>query len=122
MIENLLDKLYEINAAADAVRLDYEAKRAAILATVQNELDALSAEYQPKLDAAGQNAATITEAIKAAVIEQGATVKGDYLMAVYSKPRVTWDSKLLDGYAVAHPEINAARKIGEPSVSIRGIK
>jgi hypothetical protein len=40
-------------------------------------------------------------------------------MAMYTKPRVTWDSKGIEGFSVAHPEINVFRKVGEPSVSIK---
>ena len=122
MITNLLDKLSEIQSAADALQADYEQKRAAILATVQEQLDALEAEYTPKLSAAVENANTITQAIKAAVIEQGASVKGAYLQAVYTKGRVSWDSKALEGFSAAHPEILTFRKVGEPSVSVRGLK
>jgi hypothetical protein len=95
--------------------------RKAQIISLSVDLSDIDAEYDPLLDAATENANTITQAIKAAVIENGATVKGAHLMAVYSKPRVTWDGKILDGYAVAHPEINAARKVGEPSVSIRSV-
>ncbi len=42
-------------------------------------------------------------------------------MAVWSKGRETWDTKSLDGYALAHPEIASLRKVGDPSVSIRKI-
>ena len=122
MIENLLDKLSEIQSATDLLQADYEQKRAAILATVQEQLDALEAEYTPKLSAAVENANTITQAIKAAVIEQGASVKGAYLQAVYTKGRVSWDSKALEGFSAAHPEILTFRRVGEPSVSIRGLK
>lgn len=41
------------------------------------------------------------------------------MMAVWSKGRVTWDGKGLGGYMVAHPEIEAFRREGKPSVSIR---
>jgi len=49
------------------------------------------------------------------------TVKGEFLMAVYSKPRVTWDGSGLLGYMVAHPEIKAFKRVGKPSVSIRRV-
>lgn len=52
----------------------------------------------------------------------GESVRGAYLQAVYSKPRVVWDSKALDGYALAHPELFAFRREGEPSVSIKAVK
>jgi hypothetical protein len=38
---------------------------------------------------------------------------------VYSKPRVTFDSKGLQEYAVTHPEIEKFKKVGNPIVSIR---
>lgn len=42
-------------------------------------------------------------------------------MAVYNKGRVSWDSSGLNGYMVAHPEITAFRKEGEPSITLRKI-
>ncbi len=42
-------------------------------------------------------------------------------MAIYSKGRMSWDGKRLDGYATAHPEILAFRSEGQPSVSIREV-
>ena len=33
-------------------------------------------------------------------------------MTVYTKGRTSWDSKRLDGYALAHPEIAACRTVG----------
>lgn len=88
----------------------------------------IKAEFAPKFEALEndtaylekkQEAETLTEDIKAEVIAAGETVKGSCLMAVYAKGRVSWDTKALDGYCVAHPEVEQFKKIGEPSVSIR---
>ena len=57
--------------------------------------------------------------VKAAVVDAGASVKGEHLHAVYNKGRISWDTKGIAGYAVAHPEIEAFRKVGKPSVSLR---
>ena len=57
--------------------------------------------------------------VKADVLAHGETVKGAHLMAVWVKGRTSWDSKRLDGYAAAHPEIETFRSVGEPSVTIR---
>jgi len=57
--------------------------------------------------------------ITADVLEKGETVKTDHISAIWNKGKVTWDGKLLEGYALAHPDINAARKIGSPTVSFR---
>lgn len=117
-----LDELAEVRAAADVARVDYEAKRAALLATIQAELDALEVEYQPLFEAAETRAAVLVEEIKQAVIEQGATVKGAHLQAVYARGRVSWDTKGLDRYAAAHPDVLNFRKQGDPSVSLRAVK
>lgn len=114
-----LDKLAELKAQADALRLDWEAKRTAIMAPVMAEVNALDCEYAPLMEAVQQKAADMEAAVKDAVIANGATVKGAYLQAVYAKGRVSWDGKALDGYAAAHPEITTFRTVGAPSVSIR---
>jgi hypothetical protein len=53
------------------------------------------------------------------VLKNGATVRGSYLMAVWSKGRVSWDDKGLSNYAQAHPDLLQYRKQGDPSISIR---
>jgi hypothetical protein len=60
--------------------------------------------------------------VKKEVIETGETIKGTTHMAVYSKPRVSWDTKMLDGLALVMPQLAEAKTIGQPSVSIRLIK
>jgi hypothetical protein len=55
------------------------------------------------------------------VIAHGASVKAKFLHAVFTKGRVSWDTKMLDGLALAFPRLNEARKEGDPSVSLRKI-
>lgn len=117
-----LDELSEIQAAIDVARVDYEAKRAEILRTIQAELDALDAEFEPLFEASRQRSAVLTDEIKQAVVQAGVSVKGAHLHAVYTKGRVTWDTKGLDKFALAHPEVSAYRKQGEPSVALRNVK
>jgi len=117
-----LNELAEARAQADVMRLDYERRRADILSAVQARLDDLEREVHPKLDLAQLSAAQLEGEIKALVIADGVSVKGTRLHAVYSRGRVTWDSKSLDGYAVAHPELASFRKEGEPSVTIRAAR
>lgn len=117
-----LNELSEIQAAADVARVDYETKRAEILRAVQAELDALAAEFEPLFEASRERCATLTEEIRQAVVQAGISVKGAHLHAVYTKGRVTWDTKGLDKFAVSHPEVMAYRKQGEPSVALRNVK
>jgi hypothetical protein len=117
-----LDELAELQAAQDVTRLDYDAKRKSILAQVQDQLDALDAEYQSLLGVAGERIGNLESEVRALVLANGASVKGTKLHAVYTKGRVTWDTKGLDGYAAAHPELATFRKEGTPSVTIRAAK
>ena len=121
-IEQALNELHELKCAAEVARMDCEAKRAEILRPVADELAALEAEYSPLMASVNEKAAALEAQIKVAVVEVGASVKGSELQAVYSRPRVSWDTKALDGYAAAHPEICGFRTVGAPSVSIRAVK
>jgi hypothetical protein len=114
-----LDELAELKSAADVTRLDYEAKRAEILRNVQNELDALAVEYEPRLEAVNERIAELENEIKGAVLQHGSTVRGSRIYAVFYRGRISWDTKGLDRYAESHPEVVEFRKQGEPSVTLR---
>lgn len=113
-----LDTLAEIQDIRD-----FEAQRATALqialGPVQAELDAIEARFAYQLQHLRDTERAVQDVVKAEVLKHGASVKGTALHAVYSKGRTTWDGKLLDGYAVAHPEVLPFRKVGEPTVSIR---
>ena len=89
---------------------------------IKDLLAEIDAEFDPKIAELNQTKAILEAQIKAQVIIAGQTVKGSLHQFVFSKPRVSWDTKLLDGYAMAHPEILHFRKEGNPSVSVRGVK
>jgi hypothetical protein len=122
-IHQKLDRLAELKSQADAISLHYADIRATIVpAEILQALADLDAEKATALEELSGGIASLEDEIKANVLANGATVKGAYLMAVYAKGRVSWDQKLLDGFALAHPEIAAARKVGDPSVSFRTVK
>ena len=77
------------------------------------------AEINTKIDLLTADIERWQEVIRETVIEVEDTIKGNGIMATYNKGRTTWDSKGLEGYAVAHPEILKFRTLGKPSVSIR---
>ena len=89
------------------------------LAQAQDQLERIRRENG--IEEIEEAIASMKKAIGAEVLAHGAPVKGSVLQAIINKGRVSWDSKLLEGYAVAHPEIKAARKEGEPTVTIRGV-
>ena len=55
--------------------------------------------------------------IKDEVLSRGASQKSQCLEVRWSKGKTTWKSSLLEGLALAHPEINAAKTVGKPTVS-----
>ena len=115
-----LNLLAERQAQLDVMRLAYDEQRKAIIpAEIQAQLDDLDDEWESARTMCQAGVDELTAEIKADVIQAGATVKGDTMMAVWTKGRVSWDNKALDGYAAGHPEIVPFRKEGEPSVSIR---
>jgi len=114
-----LDQLADIQTAIEVTKKDYEAKRAEILKSVQSELDALAAEYDPLIGSAEERCTTLENEIRSDVVVFGASVRGKKFYAMFSRGRTTWNTKALDEFAVRHPEIIDFRKQGEPSVSIR---
>lgn len=86
---------------------------------IKDLLAEIDAEFDPKIAELNQTKAILEAQIKAQVLEAGRTIKGTYHSFVWSKPRVSWDTKALDGYAAAHPEILQFREEGSPSVSVR---
>jgi len=120
-----ITRLDELSNLRDEVsRL--EAKRKEVLDEIVIDLapqiEAVNEVYDEEREALQSEIHELDNLIKDSVgnLIKG-TVKGEFLMAVYSKPRVTWDGSGLLGYMVAHPEIEAFKRVGKPSVSIRRI-
>jgi hypothetical protein len=119
-IKNDLNQLAEMRSQLDVINLHYQDLRKSIIPVeIQEQLDDMEAEHQSALDAAKIGISELEKTIKADVLIAGISIKGDYLQAVWNKPRVTWNTKALAGFAAAHPEILDFRKVGKPSVTIR---
>jgi len=101
---------------------DAQEKRNELAADIDRQISELRGIQAAKCSEVDQKIESLTKGIKNSVLLLGESAKGSRLHAVYAKGRVTWDGKLLQGYAAAHPEIEAFKKIGEPSVSIRASK
>ena len=112
------------NLRAELNDLDDQKKQGvALILTpeLQADLDTLDEKFKPEYERI-QGLIKESEALaKEGVIEVGETVKGTFLMGVFNKGRVRWDSKALDGYSKSHPELLEFRKEGNPYASIRGI-
>lgn len=115
-----LTQLQELDAQADIIRLDKQAAIDEVLTDeVKAQLSAIDAEFDPITSAVRDTIGKLEGEIKIAVLAHGETVKGSKYKAIWTKPRVTWNNKALEGYAAAHPEIEKLKKVGNPSVSIR---
>lgn len=121
-IVNTLNRLHELRAASKRTAEEMQALiDATIPADVRQAIADIHAEYDQTIADINAAAAVLEAQAKDAVLQHGATVKADNLMAVYVSGRVSWDDKGLNGYALAHPEITTFRKQGEPSVTIRKV-
>lgn len=119
-IVNTLNRLHELRTASKQTVDKMQALiDAAIPADVRQAIADIHAEYDQIIADINTAAAVLEAEAKDAVLQHGATVKADHLMAVYTNGRVSWDDEGLNGYALAHPEITAFRKQSDPSVTIR---
>jgi hypothetical protein len=123
MVEEKLDKLAELEARKNEDYLKFKEDMKAVEAEIPPEivakLEYLKLSYADLLESQSAEIEKLIMSIEADVILIKNTVDGHFLKAVYSPPRVTWDTQGLKGYSVAHPEILVFQKIGQPSVMIR---
>lgn len=119
-LKEKLDVLGEIIAIRENLISEKQTLLDSLIPTeIKLKIQDIEEEFEDKIKQADENVQSLESAIKSEVKAFGQSVKGELVMAVWAKPRVTWDNKGLDGFMVAHPEIKAFRKEGEPSVSIR---
>lgn len=115
-----LTKLETFYAQRDALEGEKQALVDQVLTPeIKKRLDEIDAEMTAKAEAVEANIGALEAEIKADVLAHGESVKGESVQAVWSKGRVTWDSKGLTAYSEGHPEILGFQKTGEPSVSLR---
>lgn len=118
----MLEELTELYVQQDLLAIDKKrTEKDAIPKEVANTLLEIEAEYLPKQKAINQKIEELEARIKETVKKSRSTVKGGSLQAVFSKGRITWDSKGLDGLIVAVPQLSQFRKVGDSSVSIRKV-
>lgn len=115
----ILQRLADLHQERENVLTEMQQKIDAVLSPVRAQYEAVTAEYQRELDAVNNAIKSAEANLTDQVIGVGHTVKEDGWMAVLVSGRVSWDTKGLDGYRVAHPEIEAFRSVGQPYVVIR---
>lgn len=123
-IENQLDAYAQALERAEMLQAQMQEllDKVPVPQEIVDQWNAIKAEFQPMIDTATEAATLIKTGIEQEVLKLGATVKGDKYMAVWNKGRSSWDGKALEGFAMAHPEILQAKKVGEPTVTFRKVK
>ena len=122
VINEKLDELAELYAQRDLSLMDKQRLIDAVLTEeIKSKIAEIEAEFSGKNEAVSEKIALLETEVKDLVKQNGASVKGQFLHAVFAKGRVTWDSKQLDGLMIAIPELAQARKEGDPSVSLRKV-
>lgn len=120
-IKELLNKLSEAEAYVDTAHLKkQEAIDGVLTPEIKMQLDAIDVDFDGNTEHAREEINKLRSDIKDAVEAHGSSVKGEHRHAVFSR-RSTWNGKKLEGFALAHPEILAAKK-ESISVSIRKTK
>lgn len=115
-----IEKYSDLAFGIDAISQEKQALIDSVLTPeIKEKLAEIDAEFDPKVDDISQQKSMLEAEIKQEILEAGQTIKGTFHSFVWSKPRVSWDAKALDGYSAAHPEIQQFRTEGSPSVSVR---
>ncbi|MFL5328393.1 MAG: hypothetical protein ACJ8C4_05720 [Gemmataceae bacterium] len=118
-IQQDLQQLSRLRNELDNLKADTESAKKLILRPVRQQLTRLEKNHNTRASGLEDGIAELEAKIKAETIAVGETVKGEELMAVYYKPRVSWDTSKLEGMAVAVPQILDAKAEGKPSAQIR---
>ena len=128
--DNIVDSLADLSIAELNMDITEQHKKLKINGFLRRilddeqmeELEQIIKSMDEEIVKAKNHKSFVENQVKQLALIYGKSVVGngesDY-DAIYNKGRENYDAKLLDGYAVAHPEILAMKKIGEPYVSIR---
>ena len=118
-----LNNLAEYKAKLDLLTLSMTGEiNVAMPEEVREAIQEIKNRYLPDIEKATLEIEMITQYVQGLVLELQTTIKADFLMAVYSPGRVTWNGKELAGFFKTMPELGEKfSKKGEASVTIRRI-
>ena len=95
---------------------------AAITDEVRIAIEEIKIEFEPEIEEMDAAIKALGDELKFAVASTGQKVIGQRYQVIYTKPRVSWNAKALEGYAAAHPEITTFQKVGKPGAQIRVLR
>ena len=119
-LQNQIDQYSDLAYQCDALTIKKQSLIEEIMTPeIKAKLVEIDAEFDPILLQLNLNKSVLERNIKEQILTLGRTVSGIYHCFRWSRPRVTWDTRALDGYGAAHPEILQFRKEGKPIISVR---
>lgn len=87
--------------------------------TLQRKIEALVEEQATKAGDLPDRIKALEDDIKRDCLLRGESVMTETVYdVIYSEGRVNWDKRGLEGYAVAHPELETFKKVGKPSAKL----
>jgi hypothetical protein len=107
----------------DRAQLEEEikAKTAKVYADIEQRRNEIEAEFSGKAGDVESNIKKLEAEIKEEVKAGKKSVKGQFFHAIYVSGRITWNTEKMEAWRVDHPFLDAARKEGEPSITLRRI-
>lgn len=111
----------EITNRKNAIQAEIKEQTAQVYIDIEKRKREIEAEFSGKSEDVDKNIAALEAQIKAETKAKGETVKGKYFMAVYVKGRTSWNNDMLDGMISLVPQLEKARKVGEPSITLRHV-
>jgi len=118
-VERGLVRLAEMRDQLEMIQLAYTAAMDQATAPVAKAVTAVKSKYEPEIAAVAKRMEELKGKIKEATIELGKTVDGEGVSSVYSRGRTGWDTAQLEFIAKSTPEVEEARKEGDPYASIK---
>ncbi len=123
-IKKGLGKLDNAKSRIDVVRMERDRLIDGVYTPeIRTQVKEIEEEFDTTLEIIQDEITEIKDVLKGQVIQHGESVKIDLgtgtASAVFVKGRETWDTKRLNGYAVAHPEILVLKKVGDPTVRFK---
>ena len=121
-ITALLARLDNAKAGKEVcIKRKQDMMNSVITEEIKQQIKGIEEECAPDIEQIDKVIADLTAEVKEACVAHGESVKGEHLRVSFIKGRTIWDSKKLEGYAQAHPEILAFRKEGKPYASIKNV-
>lgn len=117
-LKDLVDKIADLQASLDLLDIqERELIDRHVPKEIQAMIEEIHAEFQDKRDRRKEEIESLKAAAKKAIVEEGHTVRGDFMTAVYRRGETLWDNEVLSALAQRYPEILLAKKEGKPTVS-----